>query len=158
MSPAPRRASASRWRSSCLAAGATVAGVARSEDDLARVAETLGDRFRPTPADVSDADAIAAAIDEVAADLGRLDVLVNNAGLGRFDAVDALDLELWRAQIDVNLSGAFYATRAAVPHMKEAGRGHIVARRQHRRARRETPTSAPTTRASSGCAASPRRP
>ena len=109
-----------------IAAGATVAGVARSEDDLARVAETLGERFRPTPADVSDADAIQTAIDGVANDLGRLDVLVNNAGFGRFDPVDALDLEAWRGQIDVNLSGAFYATRAAVPHMKAAGRGHIV--------------------------------
>ena len=109
-----------------IAEGARVAGVARSEDDLARVAETLGDRFRATPADVSDADAIATAIDTVASELGRLDILVNNAGFGRFDAVDALDLEAWRGQIDVNLSGAFYATRAAVPHLKAAGRGHIV--------------------------------
>ena len=109
-----------------VSAGATVAGVARSADDLAAVADVLGDRFRPTPADVSDADAIGAAIDGVADDLGRLDILVNNAGLGRFGPVDALDLEAWRGQIDVNLSGAFYATRAAVPHLKAGGGGHIV--------------------------------
>ena len=105
--------------------GATVAGVARSADDLAAVAAVLGEGFRPTPADVSDADAIAQTIDGVAESLGRLDVLVNNAGLGHFGPVDALDLDAWRAQIDVNLSGAFYATRAAVPHLEKTG-GHIV--------------------------------
>ena len=109
-----------------IAAGASVAGVARSEDDLTAVADVLGERFRPTPADVSDADGIAAAIDGVAEAFGRLDVLVNNAGLGRFGPVDALDLDAWRAQIDVNLSGAFYATRAAVPHLEAGGGGHIV--------------------------------
>ena len=102
-------------------AGAIVAGLARSADDLARVAETLGDRFRPVPCDVTDAQAAQDAIDGVADEHGRLDVLVNNAGLGRFDAVDALALDAWDAQVATNLSGVFHCTRAAVPHMKAQG-------------------------------------
>ena len=102
-------------------AGARVYGLARSEDDLERISETLGDRFSPVVCDVTDADAVQSAIDGVAEDAGRLDVLVNNAGLGRFGDVDALSLDDWQLQIDTNLSGVFYCTRAAVPHMKRQG-------------------------------------
>ena len=73
--------------------GAHVAGLARSKADLDRLAETLGDSFTPVVCDVTDADAVADAIDGVAKDLGQIDILVNNAGLGRFDPVDDLDLE-----------------------------------------------------------------
>ena len=102
-------------------AGARVYGLARSSDDLDRIAETLGDRFSPVVCDVTDAEAVRDAIDGVASDAGRLDVLVNNAGLGRFDEVDALSLDEWHLQVDTNLSGVFYCTRAAVPHMKRQG-------------------------------------
>ena len=102
-------------------AGAHVYGLARSGDDLERISETLGDRFSPVVCDVTDADAVQAAIDGVADDAGRLDVLVNNAGLGRFGEVDGLSLDDWQLQVDTNLSGVFYCTRAAVPHMKRQG-------------------------------------
>ena len=102
-------------------AGARVYGLARSGDDLDRIAETLGDRFRPVVCDVTDAEAVQRAVDGVAEDAGRLDVLVNNAGLGRFGEVDSLALDDWHLQLDTNLSGVFYCTRAAVPHMKRQG-------------------------------------
>ena len=102
-------------------AGARVYGLARSEGDLDRISETLGDRFSPVVCDVTDADAVERAVDGVADDAGRLDVLVNNAGLGRFGDVDGLSLDDWQLQIDTNLSGVFYCTRAAVPHMKRQG-------------------------------------
>lgn len=104
-----------------LDAGAHVAGLARSQDDLDRLSETFGDAFTPVVCDVTDAEAAKDAIDSVASDLGQIDVLVNNAGLGRFGPVDALDLDDWDAQIDTNLSGVFHCTRAAVPHMKQQG-------------------------------------
>ncbi len=104
-----------------LDAGARVAGLARSKDDLDRLAEAFGDGFTAVVCDVTDADAAKDAIDGIAKDLGQLDVLVNNAGLGRFAAVDALGLDDWEAQIDTNLSGVFHCTRAAVPHMKRQG-------------------------------------
>lgn len=102
-------------------AGAHVAGLARSTDDLDRIAETLGDLFTPVACDVTDADAARDAIDGVAETHGRLDVLVNNAGLGRFGDVDDLSLDEWDVQVDTNLSGVFHCTRAAVPHMKRQG-------------------------------------
>ena len=102
-------------------AGAHVAGLARSEDDLGRLAETLGDSFTPVVCDVTDAEATRDAIDRVGDEHGRLDVLVNNAGLGRFAPVDELGHDDWDAQIDTNLTGVFNCTRAAVPHMKAQG-------------------------------------
>ena len=102
-------------------AGARVAGLARSDDDLARLAQALGERFAPVVCDVTDPEATQDAIDGVARDHGRLDVLVNTAGLGRFAEVDALSLDDWNVQVDTNLSGVFHCTRAAVPHMKAQG-------------------------------------
>ncbi len=112
-------------------AGARVFGLARSAADLEAVAESLGDRFTAVACDVTDVEAVAAAFRRVEQEAGRLDVLVNNAGLGRFGEVDALALEDWHRQVDTNLSGLFYCTHAAVPIMKRqhaaAGTvGHVV--------------------------------
>jgi 3-oxoacyl-[acyl-carrier protein] reductase len=78
-------------------------------------------------ADVSDAVAVArmfAAVDER---FGRLDALVNNAGIGRrIDRLTDIDDETWRRTLAVNLDGAFFCTRAAVPRLKAAGGGRIV--------------------------------
>ncbi len=104
-----------------VARGARVAGMARSQDRLDQLAETLGDAFTPVVCDVTDVDAVRDAIDGVARDLGQIDVLVNNAGLGRFGPVDELSVDDWDLQIDTNLSGVFHCTRAAVPHMKRQG-------------------------------------
>ncbi len=118
-----------------LQAGARVFGLARSGDDLAALRDTFGDAFgdafTPVACDVTDRDAVEAAFTRVREEGGRLDVLVNNAGLGRFAEVDALAPEDWHAQVDTNLSGVFYCTRAAVPVMKaqheaEGFGGHIV--------------------------------
>jgi NAD(P)-dependent dehydrogenase (short-subunit alcohol dehydrogenase family) len=57
---------------------------------------------------------------------GGLDILVNNAGVGHFAPVHQLTLEQWREVIDTNLSGVFYATRAAVPMMQQRGGGFIL--------------------------------
>ena len=115
-------------------AGATVAGLARSEDDLAAVADRLGDRFPPVVCDITDAAAARDKIDGVATEHGRLDVLVNNAGIGRFAEVQDLDPDDWSSMMALNLTAAFTCTQAAVPHMRsqavERGRdteaGHIV--------------------------------
>ncbi|HLT46625.1 MAG TPA: SDR family NAD(P)-dependent oxidoreductase [Rubricoccaceae bacterium] len=114
-----------------VGAGARVFGLARSEGGLRDVQAALGDRFTPVECDVADRAAVEAAFAHVEAAAGRLDVLVNNAGLGRFAAVDALDPADWHVQVDTNLSGVFFCTRAAVPLMKrqhaaEGFGGHIV--------------------------------
>ena len=111
--------------------GATVYGLARSEDDLQQVAADLGEAFHPLPCDVTQEEAVADAFAQIESEAGRLDVLVNNAGLGRFGAVTDLSAEDWDVQMDVNLRGVFLCTRRAVPIMRRQNEeggfgGHIV--------------------------------
>lgn len=114
-----------------VGAGARVFGLARSADDLEAVRADLGDAFTPVVCDITDASSVEAAIGQLTADGGQLDVLVNNAGLGRFGDVDALNPDDWDLQVNTNLTGLYRCTAAAVPHMKrlheETGRvAHIV--------------------------------
>ena len=76
--------------------------------------------------DVRDGDAVAQAIEAIMAAVGRIDVLVNNAGTGDLRPLHTVDDKLWHRLIDVNLGGTFNATRAVVPHMLAAGGGAIV--------------------------------
>jgi len=111
--------------------GATVYGLARSTDKLEALRDDLGDAFRPIPCDVRDEEQVADAFDTVREESGRIDVLLNNAGLGQFGPVDDLPLEDWDVQMDTNLRGVFLCTREAVPTMREQDEetgfgGHIV--------------------------------
>jgi NAD(P)-dependent dehydrogenase (short-subunit alcohol dehydrogenase family) len=111
--------------------GATVYGLARSTDKLEALRDDLGEAFRPVPCDVRDEDQVQAAFDTVRDEGGRLDVLLNNAGLGQFGPVDDLPLDDWDVQMDTNLRGVFLCTREAVPTMREQNDetgfgGHVV--------------------------------
>jgi meso-butanediol dehydrogenase/(S,S)-butanediol dehydrogenase/diacetyl reductase len=75
--------------------------------------------------DVSDGEAYAAFVDGAAAHLGRLDVLVNNAGVGCFGHVDEITPEMWRRTLSVDLDAVFFGSRAALPHLRRT-RGSIV--------------------------------
>ena len=114
-----------------LERGATVYGLARSADTLSAMQDELGPSFRPLSCDVRESDAVASAFDTVRNDDGRLDVLVNNAGLGQFGPVDDLALDDWDVQMDTNLRGVFLCTREAVPMMRTQNEetgfgGHVV--------------------------------
>jgi NAD(P)-dependent dehydrogenase (short-subunit alcohol dehydrogenase family) len=65
-------------------------------------------------------------VEETVRHFGGLDVLVNNAGIGKFGTVAEMPLEDWRQIVDTNLSGVFYCCRAAIPAMKARGAGFIV--------------------------------
>lgn len=111
--------------------GATVYGLARSRDKLDALRDTLGDSFRPVSCDVRDETQVHEAFETVLDESGRVDVLLNNAGLGQFGPVDDLPLEEWDVQMDTNLRGVFLCTREAVPVMREQNEasgfgGHIV--------------------------------
>ncbi|GAA0495683.1 SDR family oxidoreductase [Streptomyces olivaceiscleroticus] len=95
-----------------------------SEAELA--AEFGADNVAALPCDVTDEDRVAALLDLAAERHGRLDIVVNNAGLGgTADLVDMTDAQ-WDRVLDVTLNGTFRCTRAALRRMKEAGHGGVV--------------------------------
>src|SRR5688572_26997699 len=100
------------------ARGARVAITGRSEQDLQAAAAEGSGRIHPVRADVSQPDQAASAIDTAARAFGGFDVLVNNAGVGRFGNAVDMSVEHWQDVINTNLSGVFYCTRAAIPHLR----------------------------------------
>jgi len=97
-----------------------------SVDEALGVLGEHGDRVAGRVADVRDQARVDDLVAWVLAEAGRLDCLVNNAGLGRFGPVDSLSAEDWREVIETNLNGAFYAIRAVATPMMERGAGWIV--------------------------------
>jgi NAD(P)-dependent dehydrogenase (short-subunit alcohol dehydrogenase family) len=93
----------------------------KAADDLAAKGEIAG-----TTCNMGRNEEVEALFRFVADRFGGLDVLVNNAGVGHFAPVHELTPEQWREVIDTNLSGVFYATRAAVPMMRQRGGGFIL--------------------------------
>ena len=108
--------------------GARVAFLYGSDDQAAEDARAaLGDASAGVwRADVSDEEQAQAAVSEVASQNGRLDVLVNCAGINVDKTVQRMPAESWRRVIDVNLTGAFLCAKAAIGPMREAGYGRII--------------------------------
>ena len=105
--------------------------VALLDIDGETLAATMGALGQPEAtlaitADVSDPAAVAGAVAQVAARFGRLDALVNNAGIAIFKPLLETTFEDWSRVLAVNLSGPFLCTQAAVPLMTEGGGGAIV--------------------------------
>ncbi|MGW1495736.1 SDR family NAD(P)-dependent oxidoreductase [Streptomyces sp. NPDC002402] len=103
--------------------GAAVALVGRREDRLTGLAAEItgaGGKALVVPADVTTAQAAAEAVERTVEGLGRLDTLVNNAGLMLLGPAPGADLNDWRRMIDINLMGLMYTSHAAVPHLVKA--------------------------------------
>lgn len=77
-------------------------------------------------ADVSDAGQVQAAVDQVASSFGRIDALVNNAGVAVFKRIEDTSFEEWRQVLSVNLDGAFLCAQACAKVMRRTGGGSIV--------------------------------
>ena len=110
--------------------GCTVAaGYSRSVDHANQLATTLkndGHSVSLHQGNVGDAADCRRVIDEVLGQWGRIDFLVNNAGVTVDKTVRNMSIEDWHAVLRVNLSGAFYMTKAVLEHMIERGAGRIV--------------------------------
>ncbi len=114
----------------CLAEGAAVAisdqhvrRLAQTRDELA---EAHRDRVWSLPCDVTDEGAVAALMDGAARRFGRIDVLINNAGLGGTSSVLDMTDDQWLRVLDVTLNGTFRCTRAALRQMVAQGHGGAV--------------------------------
>jgi NAD(P)-dependent dehydrogenase (short-subunit alcohol dehydrogenase family) len=77
-------------------------------------------------ADVRDPEQARRLVASAVEQLGGVDILINNAGVGRFSPLADLTIEDWRETVDTNLSGVFYCCRAAIPAMKRRGGGWII--------------------------------
>lgn len=109
-----------------LARGWRVVATARDTGRVADLAEGAEDRMLALALDVTDRQAVAAAVEEAVARFGRVDVLVNNAGYGYQASVEEGVEEEIRAQFDANVFGLFALTRAVLPHMRAGGGGHVI--------------------------------
>lgn len=106
--------------------GARVVITARTEADVKSVADQLGDNALGIPCDVSDPASCQELVAKTVELFGQLDVLVNNAGVGIFKSITEMSVEEWRRQVDINLGGVFYCSKAAIPHLSATGDGYII--------------------------------
>ncbi len=110
-------------------AGAAVAVAARRADRLDEVAARIGrhgGRALAVATDVTDRRAVFALVERAAAELGPVDVLVNNAGVMPTSPLAEVRLDDWLRMVDVNVKGVLHCVAAALPAMLERRRGHIV--------------------------------
>jgi len=108
------------------AEGASVALAARRGERLRELGGEIADAggtALPIEADVSEREQAEAAVARTVAELGRLDVLVNNAGVMLLGPILDAPVEEWERMVEVNLLGALYTARAAIPHLLEAAAG-----------------------------------
>jgi NADP-dependent 3-hydroxy acid dehydrogenase YdfG len=110
-------------------AGATVVIGARRTDRIEALAEELnaeGGKALAVATDVTNRDEVKALVDKAVETYGRIDVMLNNAGLMPLAPLERLKFDEWEQMVDVNLKGVIYGIAAALPHMKERKSGHII--------------------------------
>ncbi len=113
----------------CARAGAAVALAARRTEKIQALAQQIeqeGGRVLALQTDVGEEDQAGAFVRRAYAELGRLDVLVNNAGVMLLGPIENAPTEEWRRMIHANVFGVLYCTHAALPIMREQGSGHVV--------------------------------
>ncbi|MDX6563595.1 MAG: hypothetical protein QOD65_3409 [Gaiellales bacterium] len=110
-------------------AGATVALAARRKERLEEVVAQIrvdGGTASLSVTDITDEGEARSFVESTHAEHGRLDALINNAGVMHLGKIEGAPIEEWRRMVDVNVMGALYCTHAALPLMLEQGHGDIV--------------------------------
>lgn len=109
-----------------LARGERVAGTVRTLSSVDDLQARYGDQLWLARLDVTDTPAIRGVVDAAVAALGRIDVVVNNAGYGLFGAAEEVTDEQITQQIQTNLIGSIQVARAVLPHLRAQGGGRIL--------------------------------
>jgi NAD(P)-dependent dehydrogenase (short-subunit alcohol dehydrogenase family) len=116
-------------RALCVAAldrGDNVVATARRPADLSDLTDAYGDRVSPVALDVSDAAAAETAVAAAVDTFGRLDVVANNAGSANSAPIEHTSLDEFRRQIETNLLGVIYVSKAALPQFRAQRSGHYL--------------------------------
>jgi NADP-dependent 3-hydroxy acid dehydrogenase YdfG len=111
------------------AEGATVVLGARRADRIEKLAQEItsrGGKALAVTTDVTDRDQVKKLVDTAVQKFGRIDVMLNNAGLMPHSPLERLKIDEWDRMIDVNIKGVLYGIAAALPHMKQQKAGHII--------------------------------
>ncbi|MDX8047193.1 3-ketoacyl-ACP reductase [Gracilibacillus sp. S3-1-1] len=109
--------------------GVNLGLVARTEADLKSLVaeiEPTGVKVAYAIADVASLEQVNKAVDSLTSEMGQFDILINNAGIGKFGSFLDLSPEEWKSMIDVNLMGTYYVTRAVLPQLIEKNGGDII--------------------------------
>jgi meso-butanediol dehydrogenase/(S,S)-butanediol dehydrogenase/diacetyl reductase len=109
-----------------LAEGASVAALARPGPQLDSVADEIGDRGLAVSCDIRSAVSVRDGFKRAALGLGGIDILINNAALCSIGRIEEVSDDLVLAEVETNLLGVIWCARAAIPHLRASGRGHIV--------------------------------
>jgi len=111
------------------AEGASVALGARRGDRIQALAEELvanGGKALAIPTDVTNYDQVKRLVDAAVQSYGRIDVMINNAGVMPHSPLERLKIDDWNQMIDVNIKGVLYGIAAALPYMQQQKSGHII--------------------------------
>jgi len=113
---------------SLASAGVKVAITARNEKDLSDAVSELNQNGHAAGyvCDVRDYEQVKSTIAQIAADLGGIDILINNAGIGIFETVESMQVEDFHAVLETNVFGVFYCCHEVIPLMKQRGGGYII--------------------------------
>lgn len=109
--------------------GINVGLLGRTAENLEKVAGELAEHgvdVTMATADVSNNESVMAAVEHIKSELGAIDILINNAGVGKFGKFLELSPEEFKNMIDINLMGTYYVTRAVLPGMIEQSSGDII--------------------------------
>ncbi|MFI5615148.1 SDR family NAD(P)-dependent oxidoreductase [Amycolatopsis sp. NPDC051903] len=114
------------WAEAALGRGDRVAGTARNPAALEPLTARFGDAFVPVRLDITDRAAVFGAVAHAAERLGRLDVVVNNAGYGQVGLLEDLTEAELRAQLETNFFGTVWVTQAVLPVLRTQRSGRIL--------------------------------
>ncbi|WML23806.1 3-ketoacyl-ACP reductase [Neobacillus sp. OS1-33] len=109
--------------------GVNIGLLARTESALKEVVsevEGLGVKAAYAAVDISSQEEVEQAIKKITGELGTADILINNAGIGKFESLLEMDPQEWKRIIDVNLMGPYYVTKAVIPQLIEKNGGDII--------------------------------